>query len=129
MAQRLLRTLCPLCKEKREIEDSAWEMLVAPWKAPKPVDTTYAAKGCLECRMTGYSGRMGIYETLVMTPDLRKAVTAETDLEKLRETAYKEGMKPLRLSGAQKIAGGITTMDEVMKVAPPPTGDRRQSAR
>jgi general secretion pathway protein E len=129
MAQRLLRTLCPLCKEKREIEDSAWEMLVAPWKAPKPVDTTYAAKGCLECRMTGYSGRMGIYETLVMTPDLRKAVTAETDLEKLRETAYKEGMKPLRLSGAQKIAGGITTMDEVMKVAPPPTGDRRQNVR
>jgi len=95
MAQRLVRTLCPQCREKCEIDDSAWEMLVAPWKAAKPKDTTYTAKGCLECRMTGYLGRMGIYETLVMTPELRKAVTDETDLDALREKAFKEGMKPL----------------------------------
>ena len=76
--------------------------------------------------MTGYLGRMGIYETLIMTPELRKAVTDETDLDALREKAFKEGMKPLRISGAQKIATGITTIDEVMKVAPPPGGDRRQ---
>jgi len=126
MAQRLVRTLCPQCREKCEIDDSAWEMLVAPWKAAKPRDTTYTAKGCLECRMTGYLGRMGIYETLVMTPELRKAVTDETDLDALREKAFKEGMKPLRISGAQKIAAGLTTIDEVMKVAPPPGGDRRQ---
>ena len=126
MAQRLVRTLCPQCREKCEIDDSAWEMLVAPWKAAKPRDTTYTAKGCLECRMTGYLGRMGIYETLVMTPELRKAVTDETDLDALREKAFKEGMKPLRISGAQKIATGLTTIDEVMKVAPPPGGDRRQ---
>jgi general secretion pathway protein E len=126
MAQRLVRTLCPQCKEKRDIDVSAWEMLVAPWKASAPKGATYTNKGCLECRMTGYMGRMGIYETMVMTPELRKAVTAETDIDTLRDRAFREGMKPLRISGAMKIASGHTTIDEVMTVAPPPVGDRRQ---
>jgi general secretion pathway protein E len=63
---------------------------------------------------------------MVMTPELKKVVTAQTDLSQLQETAYREGMKPLRLGGALKVASGITTVDEVMKVAPPPSGDRRQ---
>jgi general secretion pathway protein E len=79
--------------------------------------------------MTGYLGRVGIYETMVMTPELKKVVTAQTDLSQLQETAYREGMKPLRLGGALKVAAGVTTVDEVMKVAPPPSGDRRQPAR
>ncbi|MGZ8197497.1 MAG: GspE/PulE family protein [Burkholderiales bacterium] len=126
MAQRLLRTLCPHCKEKHDIEDSAWEMLVSPWKASAPKGTTYFAKGCLDCRMTGYMGRIGIYETMVMTPDLRKAISGETDLENLRDRAFREGMKPLRISGAMKIAAGLTSVEEVMSVAPPTAGDRRQ---
>jgi general secretion pathway protein E len=129
MAQRLVRTLCPHCKEKHELDDSAWETLVAPWKAAKPKDTTYVARGCLECRMTGYLGRVGIYETMVMTPELRKILTGETDLDLLRDKAYKEGMKPLRITGAMKVAAGLTTLDEVIAVAPPPTGDRRQHPR
>jgi len=129
MAQRLLRTLCPHCKERHDLEQSAWEHLTAPWKAALPKGTTYLPKGCLECRMTGYMGRVGIYETMVMTRELKKAVTAETDLAMLQDKAYKEGMKPLRISGAMKVAAGLTTMDEVMKVAPPPSGDRRQHAR
>jgi general secretion pathway protein E len=129
MAQRLLRTLCPHCKEQHEIEDAAWELLTAPWKAPKPKTSTYRAKGCLECRMTGYMGRVGIYETMMLTPDLRKVINAETDLATLQERAYKEGMKPLRISGALKIAAGLTTVDEVLQTAPPPTGDRRQHPR
>ena len=129
MAQRLVRTLCPHCKEKHALDDSGWDTLVAPWKATRPKDSTYIGKGCLECRMTGYMGRIGIYETLVMSTELRKIVTSDTDLEALREEAYKEGMKPLRISGAMKIASGLTTIDEVMKVAPPPTGDRRQRPR
>jgi general secretion pathway protein E len=129
MAQRLVRTLCPHCKEKHELDDSAWETLVAPWKAAKPRDTTYVAKGCLECRMTGYLGRVGIYETMIMNSELRKILTDEADLDLLREKAYKEGMKPLRITGAMKVAAGFTTIDEVMAVAPPPTGDRRQHPR
>jgi general secretion pathway protein E len=126
MAQRLLRTLCPHCKEQHDLDDSAWEHLTAPWRAPRPRGTTYVAKGCLECRMTGYLGRVGIYETMMMTPELRKVVTEETDLAALQDRAYKEGMKPLRISGALKVAAGVTTMDEVLQHAPPPTGDRRE---
>jgi general secretion pathway protein E len=125
MAQRLIRTLCTHCKEKQDIDDSSWEILVTPWKAAAPKGTTYVSRGCLECRMTGYVGRMGVYEMMVMSPDLRKAIAAETDLDQLRERAYREGMKPLRISGAMKIAAGLTTIDEVMTVAPPPGGDRR----
>jgi general secretion pathway protein E len=127
MGQRLLRTLCPHCKERRDIEDSIWEMLVAPWKAGTPKDTTYHPGGCLECRMTGYMGRIGIYETMVMTPELRKTITEETDLDALRDRAFREGMKPLRISGAMKIASGLTSVEEVMSVAPPSGADRRQS--
>jgi len=79
--------------------------------------------------MTGYMGRVGIYETMVMTPELRKVITAETDLAALQERAFKEGMKPLRLGGALKVAAGLTTVDEVLQTAPPPAGDRRQQPR
>ena len=129
MAQRLVRTLCPHCKEKHEIDEGAWEMLTSPWKAAKPMGTTYIGKGCLECRMTGYMGRVGLYETLVMSSGLRKVITAETDLDGLRDAAFKEGMKPLRIAGALKVAAGVTTIEEVLKVAPPLSGDRRQAPR
>jgi general secretion pathway protein E len=69
--------------------------------------------------MTGYHGRVGLYEILVMSPELRKLVTADTDLAKLREQAAREGTKPLRISGARKVATGLTTIEEVFKVAPP----------
>jgi len=124
LAQRLVRTLCTHCREKRPLEDAAWETLVAPWKATKP-EATYVAKGCLECRMTGYTGRIGIYEMMVLDNELRNLITDATDMEKLREMSYRQGMKPLRISGAMKVAAGITTVDEVMKVAPP-VQERRQ---
>jgi len=127
MAQRLVRVLCPACKEKHVLEESAWELLVSPWKAPKP-DTTYLAKGCLDCRMTGYVGRIGIYEMMVLNSDIRSMINEKTDMDKLREQAYREGVKPLRISGALKVAAGVTTVDEVMKVAPP-MQDRRNAPR
>jgi general secretion pathway protein E len=129
MAQRLLRTLCPNCKEPHDLDDSSWEHLVSPWKAAKPKGSTYVAKGCLDCRMTGYMGRVGIYETMVMTPELRKAITPETDIAALQDKAYKDGMRPLRIAGAMKVALGLTTVDEVLQTAPPPTGDRRLHPR
>ncbi|MDW8468385.1 MAG: hypothetical protein RML56_04635 [Burkholderiales bacterium] len=122
MAQRLVRTLCPHCKQRIELhraEDQAkWDALVAPWKANRPA-TIYKAVGCLECRMTGFLGRIGIYETLLCTQGIRELVAAGADLARLRERAYKEGMRPLRISGAMKVAAGLTTMDEVLQVAPP----------
>jgi general secretion pathway protein E len=111
---------------QHDYDDAAWEQIVAPWKAANPKGQTYINKGCLECRMTGYMGRIGIYEMMIMTPPLKNCVVANTDLEALRDATVKEGMKPLRISGAMKIAAGLTTIDEIMKVAPPPTGDRRK---
>ena len=125
MAQRLVRTLCAHCREAGVIDEDTWNMLIAPWQAEKP-QQVYYAKGCLECRMTGYSGRIGIYEILSMTEGQRPLITAETDTTLIREQAYRDGMKPLRVAGAQKVAAGITTVDEVLKVAPPISGDRRK---
>ncbi|MBS4096444.1 MAG: type II/IV secretion system protein [Sulfuricella sp.] len=119
LGQRLVRTLCPHCKERGVLDEELWKGLVAPWKSVLPA-TVQQPKGCLECRMTGYMGRIGIYEMLVMTPALRRLVIANCDLAALREQAYKEGMKPLRINGAQKVAAGVTTLEEVLKVAPPP---------
>jgi general secretion pathway protein E len=127
MAQRLVRVLCPACKEQAKLEDSAWELLVAPWKAQKP-ESTYVAKGCLDCRMTGYVGRIGIYEIMVLNNEIRNMINDKTDMDRLREVSYREGVKPLRISGAMKIAAGVTTVDEVMKVAPP-MQDRRALPR
>jgi general secretion pathway protein E len=122
MGQRLLRTLCPHCKlpfELNRAEDqTAWDALVAPFKSSRPAQV-YKPVGCLECRMTGFKGRVGIYETLVHTGAIKQLIAAEADLAKVRELAMKEGMKPLRISGAMKVAAGLTTIDEVLKVAPP----------
>ena len=129
MAQRLIRTICPHCKVQADLDDATWENLVAPWKAPNPRGKTAAGKGCLECRMSGYMGRVGIYETMVLTPEVKRHITDTTDLEAFRDAAYKDGLKPLRINGAMKVAAGLTTVDEILKTAPPPGGDRRNVAR
>ncbi len=121
MAQRLVRILCPHCKEAHPPtpdEEAIWDHLVTPWKAPRP-KLFHRPVGCIECRMTGYMGRIGLYEILLMSPELKKAIGGEIDLARVREQAIREGMKPLRLSGALKVAAGITTLAEVVKVAPP----------
>ncbi|CAG0998337.1 partial putative type II secretion system protein HxcR, partial [Gammaproteobacteria bacterium] len=118
MAQRLTRTLCPHCKQDGAISDEQWTELISPWKFSKPARISVAA-GCLECRMTGYRGRTGLYEILTISAEMRKLVTKDADLAKIKAQAYKEGMKTLRINGAEKIVAGLTTFEEVVKVAPP----------
>jgi len=122
MAQRLVRILCSHCKRKVELNRAedihAWEGLVAPWKANKPA-AIYKPVGCLECRMTGFSGRVGIYETLVCSGAIKETVMNGADLAKIRDQAYRDGMKALRISGAMKVAAGVTTIEEVLNNAPP----------
>ncbi|WP_299068464.1 GspE/PulE family protein [Accumulibacter sp.] len=121
MAQRLVRILCPHCKQVHEaspIEETMWDQLVAPWKANRPA-RFYRPAGCLECRMTGYLGRVGLYEILLLSPDLKLAISENREIAKIRDLAFREGMKPLRISGAMKVAAGVTTLAEVFKVAPP----------
>ena len=79
----------------------------------------YRAEGCLECRQTGFLGRKGIYEMMLLSDDLKQHITDDFDLLRFRKLAIKQGMRPLNLAGAQKVARGITTIQEVLKVAPP----------
>ncbi len=119
MAQRLVRTLCRHCKTPDgDVADEAWSDLIRPFKAPKPA-RVYRAVGCLECRMTGYRGRTGLYEILVADEPTKRLMTERPDLPGLRRQAMKSGMRPLRLAGAMRIAGGLTTLDEVVRNAPP----------
>lgn len=120
MAQRLVRTLCPHCKKAQPVDLEAWDQLVRPWKVAVP-ETVYSAVGCLECRNTGYLGRQGIYEILPMSLSIEQLIGETMELDPIRLQAMKEGMRTLRLSGAQKIANGLTTLEEVLRVAPAPS--------
>jgi general secretion pathway protein E len=119
LAQRLVRTLCPQCKSAGEPVDPAlWKEIVAPWRSNVP-ESVYKPVGCLECRHTGYMGRTGLIELLVMTDALRALIARGADLTELRSQAARDGLRSLRVSGAEKIAKGVTTVDEVLKAAPP----------
>jgi general secretion pathway protein E len=119
MAQRLVRTLCPLCKAEAEVDKELWKELVAPWKS-EPPKKIFKPVGCLDCRNTGFKGRQGIYEILTMSPAVQQFIKEDCDLRAMRIQGMKEGMRTLRLSGAQKVAAGMTTIEEVMRVAPIP---------
>jgi general secretion pathway protein E len=118
LAQRLVRTLCSSCKAPDS--DAQREPLieaVKPWKLTgsyrpfKPV-------GCVDCRMTGYKGRVGLYELLTVSEAFQRLVHAQPDMAALRRQALADGMRPLRLSGALQVAEGNTTLQEVMAATP-----------
>ncbi|MDZ7663641.1 GspE/PulE family protein [Thiohalophilus sp.] len=118
LAQRLVRTLCPHCKQPAEVDPDLWQALTRPWKLsgePK----FYGPVGCDECRNTGYMGRIGLYEMLRMTSPIRSQLGPDSDATEIRRIAVNEGMIQLRISGAQKVAQGLTTMEEVLNVVPP----------
>ena len=117
MAQRLVRTLCPHCKVEEEVDLEAWQLMTKPFRVKAPAKM-YAPKGCLECRDTGYMGRMGIYEILPMSSKVQACVRSDADIEELRKAGFGEGMRTLRLSGAQKVGAGLTTIAEVLRVSP-----------
>jgi len=118
LAQRLVRTLCAKCKVA---DDSAsFDVLteaVKPWQlngAYKP----FKAVGCVDCRMTGFMGRMGLYELLVLSEAFREKITHEHSAEALKRQAIADGMRPLRLAGALRVAEGLTVLDEVLSCTP-----------
>ncbi|MDH4449725.1 MAG: ATPase, T2SS/T4P/T4SS family [Rhodoferax sp.] len=122
LAQRLVRTLCKQCKVRDEAATrEALADIVKPWQISggyKP----YKAVGCVDCRMTGYMGRMGLYELLVVTDGFKARVSAEPGIDALRRQAVADGMRPLRLAGALRVSEGLTVIDEVMSATPPLTG-------
>ena len=121
MAQRLVRTLCPKCKKAADLDVAAWQGMVKPWKTAMP-KKVFEPVGCLDCRQTGFRGRIGIYEIFTLEDTLKEMNKEDIDLLEFRKQAIKDGMVPLRLSGAQKVGAGLTTIAEVLKVAPPAEG-------
>jgi general secretion pathway protein E len=118
LAQRLARTLCVACKVRDEsITRETIDDIVKPWRLSGGV-RPYKAVGCLECRHTGYRGRAGLYELLLMNDAARGHVHPALDMAALRRQAMKDGMRPLRLAGAMKVAEGLTTVEEILRSTP-----------
>ena len=119
LAQRLVRTLCPACKQPdASVTREKLAEFVAPWQITGSV-RAYKPVGCVDCRMTGYRGRMGLYELLSISEDFKARVNKEPSLAALRRQAVADGMRPLRLAGALRVAEGVTTIDEVLSATPP----------
>jgi len=118
VAQRLVRTLCPHCKQATEQEPHEWTALTHGWSVPLP-ETVFKPVGCLECRNTGFMGRTGIYEMMILSPRLRGLLSSQLDLGRFGTAALAEGMRPLRISAAAQVARGLTTVKEVLTVLPP----------
>ena len=118
LAQRLVRTLCPACKQPDEaVTRELIDEVAKPWRLNGAVRACRPV-GCLECRNTGFRGRAGLYELLTLSEAARGAVHPALDATALRRTAVREGMRPLRLAGAMKVAEGLTTLEEVLRSTP-----------
>ena len=118
LAQRLVRTLCPACRQPDDaVTADELNTLIKPWTLSGKV-RAYKPVGCLECRMTGYRGRAGLYELLDVTDAARNAITPVFEVGSLRRQAVKDGLRPLRLAGAMKVAEGLTTVEEVLRATP-----------
>jgi general secretion pathway protein E len=118
LAQRLVRTLCVNCKQPDEsMTPESLAEVVKPWRLNGAV-RGYKPVGCLDCRMTGYRGRAGLYELLAVGEAARQCISPVPDAQKLRQQALKDGLRPLRLAGAMKVAEGLTTVDEVLSATP-----------
>jgi general secretion pathway protein E/type IV pilus assembly protein PilB len=116
IAQRLIRTICPQCKEefKPRHEDLPLDFIAAMEKNNQ--ETIWHGKGCRNCRQTGFRGRRGIFEMLVSGDFIKDLVQQRVNANKIRLEALKAGMITLRQDGWRKVLQGITTVDEVARV-------------
>lgn len=113
LAQRLVRKICQNCKEEYEPSDEMKEFLTMQGYG---AEKSYRGKGCDKCRKTGYSGRLGIFELLIMDDSLKDVVTANPDVTNLRKLCRERGLVTLRQDGFDKVKAGKTTVDEIIRV-------------
>ena len=114
IAQRLVRRLCPNCKKPRIATEEEREILGV--KSEEPVQI-YEPCGCPQCDNMGYKGRIGVYEILEMTQDLKTIISKNGSAEEIKEQAIKNGMHTLRMSASEYVLSGITSFNEMMKVS------------
>jgi general secretion pathway protein E len=112
LAQRLVRVLCTQCREA--YTPSAESLAEIGVRANRPV-TVYRAKGCAHCHQTGYLGRVGIFELMIVDDAIRAQITQTTDAKTIKKTAVEHGMQPLRVDGARKVLEGVTSIEEVLR--------------
>ncbi|MFH1228429.1 MAG: ATPase, T2SS/T4P/T4SS family [Planctomycetota bacterium] len=117
IAQRLVRVICPECKED---DNLASREMINQMKKELGMDniTPYRGKGCEECNFTGYQGRTAIYEIMLIDEQVRKLVLAKSSSDEIKKTAIRSKMKTLRMAGWEKVRAGITTVEEVLRVTP-----------
>ena len=113
MAQRLVRRLCPDCKE--EYTPTKEELGIVGLEQEQVKGPLYKAKGCAECRNTGYKGRLAIFEMIPMARDLRKLVFDNANEDEIRQSALNNGMITLRDAGLSRVLDGTTSVEEIMR--------------
>jgi type IV pilus assembly protein PilB len=114
LAQRLVRRICENCK--RPVAEPDERVVAYCRKYGVEIKRMYQGAGCPKCRQTGYKGRLGIYELLEVDDDLRAGISASPNLSELRNMSRRRGMCTLREDGLKKVAQGVTTIDELMRV-------------
>ncbi|GHT18245.1 general secretion pathway protein GspE [Planctomycetales bacterium] len=117
MAQRLVRRLCPHCKEKYELVESELPKDFPLQQVLNEKIDIFRPAGCRECRQTGYAGRIALYELLTATEEVRLLASAGRQSHEIKAAARQAGMKTLRENGWRKVLSGITTIDEVIRMA------------
>jgi type IV pilus assembly protein PilB len=113
-AQRLVRRICPKCREKVEVDAKILEEAGIP-KGIFPENMVYKGVGCTNCNQTGYKGRIGLYEVMPISPDIRSLILKGGSSDDIAKQADKEAMITLREDGIQKVKEGVTTIEELMR--------------
>jgi len=115
LAQRLVRLVCTKCRETVNADFGALKA-IGVTEEDLPAGKVWVGKGCEACRGTGYFGRTGIYELMVMDDVVREQVMARTGASTIKRAAVGRGMRTLRMNGAEKVRRGLTALDEVLRV-------------
>ena len=123
--QRLVRKICQHCREPCQPTDKDGEFLELQGIDPVKLHHVVKGKGCDKCRKTGYTGRLGIYELLVMDDGLRDMVTRNPNVAELRKLCRERGLVTLRMDGFDKVTKGLTTIDEIIRSSPNPGSDQK----
>ena len=114
VAQRLVRRLCPACKTPVQAEPDEKKLM----NIPENQDVTiYRPCGCPQCGETGYKGRIGVYEIMVMSQELKRIISKKEGTDKLKERALAEGMRTLRMSATEYVLDGTTSFNEMLRVS------------
>lgn len=114
IAQRLVRLICPYCKTEYTPPEAVFKSLNLE---PKREVKFYHGKGCEQCKGTGYSGRKGIFELLLINEEIRKLIVSKASASVIKQTAINQGMSTLLADGLNKAINGLTTLEEVLRVA------------